>query len=203
MAIHSREIRRRHYFEGGGWQWVSLFRRNKKKSLRILYPMKTSLFSKSMSVPEILVLVVFVLYLIFPVSTPSSMNPYIESPLGVIVLFCIIVSLFLYSHPVVAVVYLFVAYTLLRRSAVVYPKTVYVQYTDETEIKMQKTQQEINNATPPQNKPVNIRTNGPKTMSLEEEIVAEKSPIGVSEKIMIIETSYLPVSTNVTGTSPA
>ena len=104
--------------------------------------MKSSLFSKSMSVPEILVLVVFILYLIFPVSTPSGFNPYIESPLGITVLFCIIVSLFLYSHPVVAVVYLFVAYTLLRRSAVVHPKTSYVQYTEDTNVKMKEAQQE-------------------------------------------------------------
>lgn len=164
--------------------------------------MKSSLFSKSMSVPEILVLVVFILYLIFPVSTPSGFNPYIESPLGITVLFCIIVSLFLYSHPVVAVVYLFVAYTLLRRSAVVHPKTSYVQYTEDTNVKMKEAQQEINDATPPHHKPKNVKVKGPQPVSLEEEIVAEKAPVGVSDKITILETSYLPVSTNVTGSSP-
>jgi hypothetical protein len=164
--------------------------------------MKASLFRKSMSVQEILVLVVFVLYLIFPVATPSSLNPYIESPLGITVLFSIIVSLFLYSHPVVAVVYLFVAYTLLRRSAVVHPKTSYVQYTEDTDVKMKEAQQEVDDATPPHHEPRNIRVKGSQPISLEEEIVADKSPIGVSDKITILETSYLPVSTNVTGTSP-
>jgi hypothetical protein len=44
-----------------------------------------------------------------------------------------------------------------------------------------------------------MRSEQPK--SLEEEIVEEKSPVGVSGKITIVETTFLPVSTNVTGTS--
>lgn len=155
-----------------------------------------------MSVQEILVLVVFVLYLIFPVATPSSLSPYIESPLGITILFSIIVSLFLYSHPVVAVVYLFVAYTLLRRSAVIHPKTSYVQYTEDTDVKMKEAQQEVDDATPPHHEPQNVRIKGNQPVSLEEEIVSDKAPVGVSDKITILETSYLPVSTNVTGTSP-
>jgi len=148
-----------------------------------------------------LVLVVFLLYLIFPVSTPSSCSPYIESPLGMIVLFSMILSLFLYSHPVVAVLFVFVAYTLLRRSAVIQPKTAYVQYTDSTPVKMTEAQQEIDDATPPHHEPRNARVSGPQPVSLEEEIVAEKAPVGVSEKIEIVKTAYLPVSTNTMNAS--
>ena len=164
--------------------------------------MKSSIFLKSIHVPEILVLVVFILYLIFPVSTPSALSPYIESPLGIVGLFCIIMALFLYSHPIVAVLFVFVAYTLLRRSAVIRPKTAYVQYTESTPMKMKKAQQEIDDATPPDHEPQNVRVGGKQPTSLEEEIVAEKAPIGVSEKISIVATSYLPVSTNVMGASP-
>ena len=84
---------------------------------------------KTIKPAEILVLVVFMLYLVFPIATPSAMSPYIESPLGLLVIFCITVSLFLYSHPALGVLYLLVAYTLLRRSAVVQNTTRYVQHT--------------------------------------------------------------------------
>lgn len=165
--------------------------------------MKKSLFLKSMQVPEIVVLVIFILYLIFPVSTPGELSPYIESPLGVIVLLVIIVALFLYSHPLVAVLFLFVAYTLLRRSAAVKPKTAYVEKTLSSEDKMKEAKKELEMATPPHHevRHPDVKARQPKT--LEEEVVAKHSPIGVSEKISVVETSFLPVSTNVKGTSSA
>ncbi len=163
--------------------------------------MKKSLFLKNMQIPEIVVLVIFILYLIFPVSTPGELSPYIESPLGVVLLLIMIVALFLYSHPIVAVLFMFVAYTLLRRSAVVQPKVAYVQETQSTKDKMKAAQDELEKATPPHHEVRNadLRARQPKT--LEEEIVADQSPIGVSNKITVLESTYLPVSTNVSGTS--
>ena len=163
--------------------------------------MKKSLFLKNMQIPEIVVLVIFILYLIFPVSTPGELSPYIESPLGVVLLLIMIVALFLYSHPIVAVLFMFVAYTLLRRSAVVQPKVAYVQETQSTKDKMKAAQDELEKATPPHHEVRNddLRARQPK--SLEEEIVADQSPIGVSNKITVLESTYLPVSTNVSGTS--
>jgi hypothetical protein len=165
--------------------------------------MKKSLFLKSMQVPEIVVLVIFILYLIFPVSTPGELSPYIESPLGVIVLLVMIVALFLYSHPLVAVLFLFVAYTLLRRSAAVKPTTSYIEQTLSSEEKMKDAKKELEMATPPHQevRHPDLKASQPKT--LEEEVVAKHSPIGVSEKISVVETSFLPVSTNVKGTSSA
>jgi hypothetical protein len=165
--------------------------------------MKKSLFLKSMQVPEIVVLVIFILYLIFPVSTPGELSPYIESPLGVIVLLVMIVALFLYSHPLVAVLFLFVAYTLLRRSAAVKPTTSYIEQTLSSEEKMKEAKKELEMATPPHQevRHPDLKASQPKT--LEEEVVAKHSPIGVSEKISVVETSFLPVSTNVKGTSSA
>ena len=156
-----------------------------------------------MQVPEIVVLVIFLLYLIFPVSTPGELSPYIESPLGVIVLLVMIVALFLYSHPLVAVLFLFVAYTLLRRSAAVKTTTSYIEQTLSSEEKMKDAKKELEMATPPHQevRHPDLKASQPKT--LEEEVVAKHSPIGVSEKISVVETSFLPVSTNVKGTSSA
>ena len=110
-------------------------------------------------------------------------------------------ALFIYSHPIVAILFLFVAYTLLRRSSVTQPKVAYVQHTQETRKKMKDAQKELEMATPPHHKvkKADMRAEQPK--SLEEEIVEEKSPVGVSGKITMVDTTFLPVSTNVTGTS--
>ena len=91
--------------------------------------MKFKNLLKSIKPAEIVVLVIFVLYLIFPINTPSVLSPYIESPVGLLILFCVTVSLFVYSNPAIAVLFILVAYTLLRRSATVKNKTHYVQYT--------------------------------------------------------------------------
>ena len=156
---------------------------------------------KSIKPAEILVLVTFVLYLIFPVTTPSSLSPYIESPLGLLVIFCITVALFVYSHPVLGILYLFVAYTLLRRSAVVHNKTHYVQYTKSEGEKRGEVRKQIKAGTPPVEEPRTAEISGDQPVTLEEEVVNERAPIGRSEPIQYLQSSYKPVSTDVTGSS--
>lgn len=156
---------------------------------------------KNITLPESLVLVVFVLYLIFPINTPSSISPYVESPIGLLVIFAITVSLFVYSHPVLAVLYLFVAYTLLRRSATVKNNVNFVQYTKTTKQNQNDASKQVVDATPPTEEPRNINPGGSQPVTLEEEIVLEKAPIGVSDKIAFIQSSYKPVATNTNGVS--
>jgi len=67
---------------------------------------------------EIILLVLFIIYIIFPLQTPAPLASFIESPLGIIVLFCIIIYLFIYTNPILGVIYIFVAYELLRRSSI-------------------------------------------------------------------------------------
>ena len=118
--------------------------------------MKLPNFLKKVKPAEVFVLVVFVLYLIFPVTTPSMMSPYIESPLGMLILFCLIVAMFLYCNPILGVLFIFVAYTLLRRSASVRNKTHYVQHTKDTDEKKVEVQKQVNDATPPTEEPRNV-----------------------------------------------
>jgi len=155
---------------------------------------------KTIKPAEILVLVTFMLYLIFPVSTPSSLSPYVESPLGLLVIFCITVALFLYAHPVVGILYIFVAYTLLRRSEVVHNKTQYVQHTKSESEKRNEIRNQIDEATPVE-EPRNAEISGDQPVTLEEEIVLDRAPIGRSDPIQFLQSSYKPVSTNVNGTS--
>ena len=150
---------------------------------------------------EILVFIVFALYLVFPITTPGTLSPYIESPLGLLVLFCAMVAMFVYSSPVLAVLFVFVAYTLLRRSATVRNKTHYIQKTKETGEKKRDVQKQVDKATPPTETPrtVDIRIKDEPT--LEEIVVQERAPIGRSEPVNFLHSSYKPVSTNVAGSA--
>jgi len=156
---------------------------------------------KKITLPEILVLAVFVLYLVFPVSTPSDLAPYIESPLGMLVIFAIAIGLFVYTNPCLGVLFLFVAYTLLRRSTVVKNTTHYVQHTKSSNQKSSDAEKQIIDATPPHEEPRNANPGSSQPITLEEEVVMERAPIGKTEKLAIIQTSFKPVATNTVGSS--
>jgi hypothetical protein len=66
---------------------------------------------------EMLLTVLLVLYIILNVPTPDTIAPYVDTPLGNIVVVVIALSLFTHSHAVVGVLGLFAAYTLIRRSS--------------------------------------------------------------------------------------
>ena len=66
---------------------------------------------------EMLLTVLLVLYIILNVPTPDTVAPYVDTPLGNIVVVVIALSLFTHSHAVVGVLGLFAAYTLIRRSS--------------------------------------------------------------------------------------
>jgi hypothetical protein len=145
---------------------------------------------KSASIFEIVLFFVFVIYLIFPINFPASVNVYIDSSLGMIVMFCITVYLLLYKNPILAVLYVFVAYELLRRSmrtTASSGQTAYIQYT-EAGVKRDSELKQMN-------APVEQR-------SLEEDVVAVMAPIGKSEMPSFVDASFKPVADNVKGAAP-
>ena len=72
---------------------------------------------KSLKIYEIVLLVLFILYIIFPVETPDVLAPLMDSPIGILILFIITVTLFFYTNPILGIVYVFVAFEVVRRSA--------------------------------------------------------------------------------------
>ena len=66
---------------------------------------------------EMLLTVLIILYIVLNVPTPDVIAPYVDTPLGNIVVVLIAISLFTHSHAVVGVLGLFAAYTLIRRSS--------------------------------------------------------------------------------------
>lgn len=176
--------------------------------------MKFQNLFRKITMIEILILVIFVIYLVLPVKTPHSIAPFIESPLGIVVIFLLAIFLFLYSNPILAVLFVFVAYELLRRSIVKLspsvPNVSYVQYTPET-VKRETEMNKANAIMPDPINPVNVKhaendavVNEPiiqlpvlsEHVSLEEEVVNKMAPIGKSEPVSFKPSGFHPVMDN-------
>jgi len=126
-------------------------------------------------------IVVFVLYIIFPVETPDFLIPLIDSSLGMLTFFVITLYLFFYVNPVVAVVYILVAYELIRRSSNKGGRVTILEYTPTQN-----------------NKDLEMKQMNPsKSETLEEEVIFQMAPIGVSESGVYVDTTFKPVADKV------
>jgi hypothetical protein len=144
-------------------------------------------FLKSISLLEKVLTVLFIVYLVMMVPTPDWFTPYINSPLGLVLLVILVLYLLFYTTPVLGVLSLFVAYELLRRSSV-----------------MPIAKVSIENRTPSQaKKDVQLKKMNPhpQTTSLEEEVVHKMAPIGVSESSQYVNSEFKPVAPSLIGAS--
>jgi hypothetical protein len=156
---------------------------------------------QKVSVPEMSLLIVFIIYVIFPISTPEVFVPIIDSPIGYVSVFIITVGLFVYTTPLLGIVYIFVAYELIRRSSL-----------RSIQNKPKSTQDVIRTRYMPTHlpKPIPEPTvkeiemalmNPEREPTLEEEIVQLRAPIGKSDNVKYTESSFKPVATDVLGAS--
>jgi hypothetical protein len=144
-------------------------------------------FLKSISLLEKVLTVLFIVYLVMMVPTPDWFTPYINSPLGLVLLVILVLYLLFYTTPVLGVLSLFVAYELLRRSSV-----------------MPIAKVSIENRTPSQaKKDVQLKKMNPhpQSTSLEEEVVQKMAPIGVSESSQYVNSEFKPVASSLIGAS--
>ena len=140
---------------------------------------------KKITALEILIFILFVLYLVFPVQTPVFLMSYISSPFGIVIVLLLTLCVFFYTNPVLGVLALFVAYEFMRRSTLVTGKVVTVKYTP-TQIKKDKEMAAMN---------------PPKDVTLEEQLVYELAPVGVSQPVIDVTTTFKPVVENVHNAS--
>jgi hypothetical protein len=149
------------------------------------FPSSISNAVKSFSKVELGLIGLFIIYLVFPIDTPHFLARYVDSSLGMLAMFVITVFLFLYSNPFLAVLFIFVAYELLRRSAQVAHTQTVIQHT------------------PAQTKKdAEMRAmNPPKKATLEEEVVDKMAPIGHSDPVTYMTTSFTPVAESTNGAS--
>jgi hypothetical protein len=140
---------------------------------------------KSFNSLEFALLGCFIIYVILPISTPTFLAGFINSSLGMLVLFLIAIFLFFYTNPILGVVFVLVAYEIIRRSS---------QIAGSTEIMLYTPSQAKKNAEM-------ARMNPPKTETLEEEIVAKMAPIGHSDISIYTPSSFKPVAESVGSAS--
>lgn len=134
---------------------------------------------------EISVIAVMILYVVFQVDTPEFMARTIDSPMGMITILVTALFLFYYANPVIAILFVFVAYELIRRTAFVSARDAIVEHTPSQ--KQKDIQMKVMN-------PV-------KTTSLEEEMISQMAPVGKSEMSQILDTKYKPVAPKLEGAS--
>lgn len=144
------------------------------------------------------ILAVLSVYLFSGVMTPISVATIVTSPLGIMLLFGLVVALFAYTHPLIGIVGIFAAYELVRRS----PRQIggmanmpmisgtSTMLTSHTPSQEQKNMEMV----AMNNSQQNSRT-------LEEDVVSSMAPIGRSDPITFMSSSYKPVSTPTIGAS--
>jgi len=133
---------------------------------------------------EVMIFIIFVLYLVFQIKTPFLAG-FIDSPVGIIIIFALTIFMFLYSHPILGILSIFVAYELVSRSSlnitnVIPQQQVLTQPKIDAEIKAM---------------------NPPKEITLEEDIVKQMAPVAKSEPSGYVVTGFKPVAENVHGAS--
>lgn len=133
---------------------------------------------KTISPFEIFLFIIFILYLILPFETPYLIASFVDSPLGIISIFIITISIFIYSNPILGILYIFVAYELMRRSSMFSGHTPNIQNTPTQRVK----DAELHAMNPIQHK------------TLEEEVIELKAPIGKSNEIEFVDSEFKPVT---------
>ena len=145
---------------------------------------------KKITTLEIIVIVVFILYLISGMSMPFAINQLIDTPLGVVVVLVLTLWIFLSTNPVLGVLTIFVAYELVRRSAgtaMAAPRAAMIQY-NPIQIK-----RDLETVAMNANLNVDPATAAPLDRTLEEDVVSKMAPLS-SGAPTYVETGFKPVA---------
>ena len=70
---------------------------------------------KEITSVEMVALAIFIIYLILPFKTPDNVSAFLNTPVGLLGTVVIIVFLFMFKHPALGILFLFVLYELFRR----------------------------------------------------------------------------------------
>jgi len=147
--------------------------------------MKFLSFMDSLTNVETAVIVMLISYLALPVQLPDMFANMVDSPMGTLGIFILSVYLFFNANPLVAVLFVFVAYEMFRRSSNATGKAAMIKYTPTQARKDDKMK----------------KMNPVKTTSLEEEVVNEMAPVGKSDASVFTTSTYKPVAENVGSAS--
>jgi hypothetical protein len=158
----------------------------------------------NVKLPEMVLVLLFIVYIMFPIGTPNWMRPFFNSAIGMMALFAITISLFVYTNPILGIVYIFVAYELIRRSATApnYMNTPSVENAGAV------SSREPPVKAIPDHKPLEVvlprEPESPDSFahhSLEEEIINVRAPVGHSDPLQFTASSFAPVAHSVKNAS--
>jgi len=143
----------------------------------------SSLFKKGHR-GELILTIVFIIYLILGYNTPQPVASLVNSIIGKVVIFMLVVYMFLYHNPILAVFTLLVAFDLMRRSSGAMNSKLMQTYIPSEENKMN--QFTAFNQFP---------------YTLEQEVVKKMAPI-VQSGSVLTKPSFHPMLDNLHGASP-
>ena len=143
----------------------------------------SSLFKKE-HMGELVLVILMIVYLILGFKTPEPFASIIDSLVVKVVIFIVIIYLFMHSNPILAVLSLFVAFDLLRRSSVTTGLDALQRY-----------------APSEQKKTSQFTAFNQFPYTLEQEVVAKMAPIMKSGS-SITQASYKPLLDNLYDAAP-
>jgi hypothetical protein len=143
----------------------------------------SSLFKKE-HMGELVLVILLILYLILGFKTPEPIASMIDSLVGKVVIFIIVIYLFMNCNPILAVLSLFVAFDLIRRSSMTTGIDALQRYAPSEEKK--SSQFTAFNQFP---------------YTLEQEVVAKMAPI-MKSGASLSQASYKPLLDNLYDASP-
>jgi len=143
---------------------------------------------KSLKTLEIFALVIFILFVILPVKVPVAFVGVFDSPVGILVLFIITISLFIYTNPVLGVLFILVAYELIRRSSMLTGKPTTQIISATNNISQATKDSELS------------KMNIPQPPTLEEEVIQKMAPAS-KDFIHINGSNFKPIMEPIVGAS--
>ena len=141
---------------------------------------------KKITALEIIIFVIFFVYLVFDIQMPIVINQYIDSPLGVVVVLVLALCVFLYTNPILGILSIFVAYEIIRRSSFA-PK---IQY--KAPIRIQREQPQISQMDFGLNKKPTFTHES----TVEEEVISKMAPLATDAPTAFVDTSFKPIAEN-------
>ncbi len=130
-------------------------------------------------------LALFIIYLVLDIYPPELVASYIDTSLGMVGILLITLYVFINFNSILGVVFLFVAYEIVRRSARVNNRVPMMLHTPS----QSKKDAEL------------AAMNPVASTSLEEDMVHQMAPVGKSSLISYTMSEYKPVSTDIHNAS--
>ena len=150
--------------------------------------MKTSSLFKKENAGELVLAILFIIYLIMGYKTPEPVASMLDSLVGKVVIFVVVIYMFMNHNAVLAVLALFVAFDLIRRSSATTGDTMTISQLKQF-------------APSEQNKMSQFTAFNQFPYTLEQEVIKKMAPV-VKPGSSISKASYKPLLENLYDASP-